>query len=317
MSAQAYDITSLSKKKHELLKSILEDLHQSNLIPKIGIELELYLETINSNSVSTTIKSFIKDLKISLLEQHIDLLEIEEEQGRGQIEIKTNPYDDICKLCQDIILIKQSVVNLTLSQYHDIKPIFLSQPQLDDCGSALQINISLIDQDGNPYFTKNNQNSSNDLLLCSVGGILAFAKNIILIMAPKEEDYTRFDLQINNRLHRNGKYTAPTHISWGYNNRTSLIRVILNSNNISKNRLEFRMPSPQADIYLALSFFLLSMLEGIRNKMIPQNPTYGNSFDQQYLLDTLPKNLEIAKEIFLEKNAIKRIMTQKLQKCIN
>jgi glutamine synthetase len=313
---EIYDIDFLKKKRRDLLRFALQDFKNNKLIPKIGIELEFYLEPVTDDLDDFTIESFITNLKTSLLKQRINLLEIEKEQGFGQIEVKTKPYDDIYKLCQDVELIKKSIAILSSQQYPNIKPIFLSQPKLNDCGNSLQINISLYDQNQNPQFIKNNKNHDNIALYC-IGGILTFAKNMMFIMAPEKEDYIRFNLQTNRQLHKNGKYTAPTHISWGYDNRTALIRVILNNINPRANRLEFRMPSPSADIYLALSFILLSILEGIKNKIAAPPPIHGNSFDQQYKLDLLPQNIKSSQDHFLHESIMKTIISKKLQKCIN
>ncbi len=286
--------------KKILLESILEVFHSKNLQPKIGVELEFYIQHHSLPANLELTNQFIFDLKLKILQNNIDLLGIEPEQGSGQIEIKTMPYEDISKLCQDITKIKEIISNLD----EDLQVNFLSQPYQNDCGSSLQINFSLM-QNNNYLFAKNDDQESL-YLLQSIAAALAFTKNMMLIFAPKPEDYLRFDLKLNRHLHKKQKYTAPVNISWGYNNRTALVRIPA-TQKINERRLEFRLGASSADIYLATTFFLLAILEGMQKRMEPQLEIYGNSFDEQYNLENLPK-YEEAQNYFLNNPLTNKIL---------
>ncbi|MFT6106534.1 MAG: glutamine synthetase [Rickettsiales bacterium] len=280
--------TSLNKKT--LLFKTLEKFHSQNLQPKIGIEMEFYLQEKNNPPSHKQVKKFIFDLKTAIFDNNIGIVRIEPEQGSGQIEIKTPPYLDIPKLCQDIEQIKDIICNLSA----DLRVNFSAQPFLKDCGSSLQINFSLT-KNNKLIFAKNEGVESECLLHC-VSGILGNIKNMMIIFAPLKQDYQRLDMQINRSLHKERKFTAPTNISWGYDNRTTLIR-IPKTNKDNDRRLEFRLASNSSDIYLAISFLLLAILEGLSKKSKAPQEIYGNSFDGQYELEVLP-NYEEAKGYF-------------------
>lgn len=286
--------------KRFLLKSVLENFQSQNLQPKIGVELEFYIQHHSLPANAELTKQFIDHLKSEISKHNINLLDIEPEQGIGQIEIKTLPYLDIIKLCDDISQIKK----ITQSLSQDFQINFSSQPYENDCGSALQINFSLMNEN-NFLFAKTHGQESK-YLLHSIAAALKFTHNMMIIFAPKPEDYLRFGLELNRNLHKQKKYTAPVNIGWGYNNRSALIRVPA-TQTISERRLEFRLGSSSADIYLTSTFFLLAILQGIKKEDKLPSEIYGNSFDDQYDLKPLP-SYEEAKSHFLNNDLTNEIL---------
>ena len=289
-----FDIININKQA--LLEAVLEKFKEKNLQPKIGIELEFYLQhqAFPANLKQTS--EFISSLKSELSHHNINLLAIEPEQGFGQVEIKTAPYLDIQQLCCDVNKIKEITSNLK----SDLQANFASQPYQKDCGSSLQINFSLI-KSGEYLFVKDGLEESK-YISQSIGATLKFTKNMMFVFAPEPADYLRFDLEINRGLHKIGKYTAPVNIGWGYNNRTALIRIPA-TKKPEERRLEFRLASSSADIYLTNLFFLLAILEGIKKEEVLPEEIYGNAFDEKYDLETLP-NYEQAQDYFLNNNPL-------------
>jgi glutamine synthetase len=307
-------LKTIYQHKSNLLKSVLADFYYLNVRPKIGVEIEFYLHNLQSDLIISghQIQDFISKLKSVIKENNIDILDIDLEQGCSQIEIKTNPYFDLQLLCKEIVTIKKITTNL--AQKFDYYADFSSQPYENDCGSSLQINFSLVNYQNNYLFSK--EELESEYLLRSIAALLEFAHNIIIIFAPKKKDYLRFDTKINKNLFNNKKYGAPTNISWGYNNRTTLVR-IPSSNNGKERRLEFRLGASDADIYLSVTFFLLVILEGFINNKKPAPPTYGNAFDEQYLLKTLPQNYQMAQYCFFTENKIIKMVKRILSKLKN
>lgn len=263
----------MGEKPH--LKQILEKFESKNLQVRIGVELEFYLQQQNFPANSNQVLEFIEKLKSVIPNHNIDLSAIEPEQGEGQIEIKTNPYFDIPKLCNDINRIKEIAQKLD----SNLQTNFSSLPNKNDCGNAMQINFSLI-QDGKFLFAKDDAQESK-YLLWSISGALEKTRNMIEVFAPESEDLQRFDIEINRNLHRSKKYTSPTNISWGYDNRSALIRVPATRNN-DLRRIEYRLGCASCDIQLAITHFLSAVFEGIEMKKNPIKEIYGNAFDEQY-----------------------------------
>ncbi len=305
-------INWLNSKKLGLLSLALSQFKELNLSPVIGIELEFYLTNNNQKLHSFApefdlVKQFMHKVDFQLKNQQIGAFNIAQEQGFGQLEIKTFAYQDITKLCIDIIKTKEIIVNL--AQDLELNANFQSQPFLDDCGSALQINFSLIDQKQNYLFVKKDKqhhNQESPYLIACIDNLLKLSRSNMIIFAPESADYQRFNLANNYKLHQQRKFTAPVNLSWGYENRTVMVRVPYSETG-SLRRLEFRLPAANCDVHLAMLVFLLMVLEAVKsvkndfaNCLQPKiaNPIYGNAFDQQYSLEMLPDHQK-AIEYFL------------------
>ena len=273
------------------LKNIISDFSASNLIPKIGIELEFYLLNQDNSPLrnSDRLNQFIKELSIKSLLQNINLLKIEKEQGVSQIEAKTAPYSDILSLCSDIFLFKK--ITKELAEKFSLKANFEAQIFKDDCGSAMQINLSLLDKKNNFLFAKN-ETTESLIMLHAIGGILKSISSLIIFCAPQKKDYLRYDKELNRELFKEGKFTAPVNICWGYNNRTTLIRIP--TNNTCERRIEFRLPAANADIHLVIYNLLLAVSYGIENKIIPPEALHGNAFDERYKIPDIYTKLKIS-----------------------
>jgi glutamine synthetase len=272
-------ITNPKSQKIRNLKNIISDFSAVNFIPKIGIELEFYLLNQDNSPLQNPnqLNQFIEELSAESLAQNINLLKIEKEQGVSQIEAKTVPYSDILSLCSDIFLFKK--ITKKLAKRFSLKANFEAQIFKDDCGSALQINLSLADEKNNYLFAKN-ESAESLIMLHSIGGILASISDLIIFCAPKKKDYLRSDQKFNQELFKKGKFTAPVNICWGYNNRTALVRIP--SNKDFERRIEFRLASANADIYLIILSLLKAVKYGIENKINPPEALYGNAFDERY-----------------------------------
>ena len=92
------------------------------------------------------------------------------------------------------------------------------------------------------------------------------------------------------------------------NNRTTALRIPGSSGNPSLKRIEHRVSSSKANPYLALSAILLGTYFGIKNKLTPIDPIWGNAFDPQYKLDALSYSYD---------EAIKKYQNSPLEQLIN
>lgn len=284
-------LKELQKNKKAFLSHLLREFHDQNLQIKIGIELEFYLQDQNNFVNQNQVLEFIERLKPEIIRNNIDLLQIEPEQGQGQIEIKTIPYLDVIKLCEDIEKIKE----ITQTLNPDLQINFASVPNQKDCGNSTQINFSLIKN--NQYLFAKDEKTESDYLLWSIAGILENTKKIMIAFAPNEEDFQRFEINFNRNLHKIKKYPSPTNISWGYDNRSALVR-IPRTQKMEERRLEYRLGGSTADIYMMCACFLSAILDGIEKKKYPIKEIYGNAFDEQYsYLESLP-SFDNAKEFF-------------------
>ena len=302
MLNQNHFLDALYKKKNEVLSLVLSDFTNLEIFPAIGLEIEFYLIKDNSkiDKNDVLIDQFISNFINKANQSKTLISKIEKEQGHGQLEVKTTPSSQILIICQNPLIIKE--ISKEVAADLNIMADFSAQPFLDDCGSALQINLSFVDENNNNLFAKND-NQESDLLLNSIGGILDLIDQIMIFSTPGEKDYQRYNAELNFELFKNQKYTAPINVSWGYDNRTAAIR-IPRSEKKEDRRLEFRIPAANADIYLVMASLLLAVKYGIDNKIKPMEPLYGNAFDKNYNLNPLIANYALAKESFFKPNPI-------------
>jgi glutamine synthetase len=259
----------------------LKIFDQLKLTPQIGIEWEFYLEKSAKKPEFSQIDKFISSLKSNIEAEKILLLDVEKEQGEGQIEVKTTPYKNIKLLCQDLTKIKE-ICHKT-AQNLDLACDFSAQKYDYDCSNSLQFNLSLVDEKSVNIFAKNNNQENQTMLFC-IGGILQDIKKYLPFLAPHKKDQKRFDFDLNVNLHKNGKYSAPVNISWGYDNRTALLRIVGQGQN---RRIEFRPCPANCDFAIALAYFLKMAADGIINQTKAPKAIYGNAFDEQYFLEKL------------------------------
>ncbi len=260
----------IRKNKKSILNNlifILQNVYDFKF--KIGIELEFYILN-NKNNIN-----IIKELKKTL-----PFIEnIEKEQGNGQFEIKTKPYTDILLLVNDYLKIIDEINNFSLSNGLNL---FLDPlPFENDCGSSLQINLSIVNNNDENLFARIKQENSlieSKIMLNSIAGLLKNINNNLLFYIQDKNSLNRFNLNKNKNIRNKSKYPAPTFISWGVNNRTASIRIptppISDFENYMKNdtknrRIEYRIPSSNADIHLTLIGIISSVIEGIDDNLMP------------------------------------------------
>lgn len=284
--------------KNLILKSSLDNfVNSSSLIPKFGIELEFYLlnQDLSPLADQKILEKFIGELSQKITSNSL-IERIEKEQGVGQVELATLFTADLPRLCDEINDVKELAGEIANDLGFQVS--FLGQPFIDDCGSSLQMNISLHDKNDKNLFEEQGQ-----FFLNAIASLLDFTDDMLVLMAPNAEDYTRFDEALNRNLFKKGKYTAPVNLSFGENNRTAAIRIpeIVRHGHGGK-RIEYRVAAASADLTLAMSAILVAMLYGIENNLTPEksgfSKVYGNAFDEQYRLRSFAKNYDDALQNF-------------------
>ena len=211
------------------------------------------------------------------------------EEGPGQNEIDFH-YSDALTAADNVATFKW-IVN-TKAAANGLYADFSPKPIVGQAGNGMHINISYRPVNGN--VGKDTEN----LLPAILGGILKHIEEITYFLNPVDNSY--------NRL---GASKAPEYISWGKENRSTLIRV---PSGTGTKRLELRSPDPQCNTYLALSLLIEAAIEGIKNKIQPPAETVVNLFDdevaKQTSLKALPKSLTEAKRLAENSDFVKKVL---------
>lgn len=289
--------------KNKIFENLINVINLLDYKVEIGIELEFYITNNNQNL------DIVKELKKII----INVENIEEERGNNQFEIKTKPYTNIIQLVNDYEKIKETLNSFCAKNNLIIN--YEALPFKEDCGSALQLNISLLDKNNQNLFARKNLNGNlveSDLLLSCIAGLLDNLNNNLLLYINNEKSLNRFDLEQNIKIKNLNKYPAPTFVSWGINNRSCAIRVptpsdikdfkeyILKDNR--HRRIEFRIPSADADLKLVLIGILTSILDGLENNLIPIEKTSFDVLVNNEGLEIIETDYLILNDIFKIKN---------------
>jgi glutamine synthetase len=279
------------KNSIELACNELTDYCDCKII-KIGCELEFYLLDLDNFIVDSQIRDFF----IAELGDYQDIssyCEVKKEQGRSQIEIATIAFEDIENLCLKLDFIKDSIE--LLANKLQLKVCYKGLVTNDDCGNSLQFNISFYDSQQKNILRKNDK-----LVNYFSSTLLDFSDRMLYIHAPNEDDYLRFDDEINKKLFDLGKYCAPINLSFGGDNRSCAIR-IPTCENKENLRIEYRIPSASANHWLSLSAILM-VLSQVKNQKNLYQRIYGNAFDEIYHLKKFEKNFQKSQENFFREN---------------
>jgi glutamine synthetase len=121
-----------------------------------------------------------------------------------------------------------------------------------------------------------------------IGGLKAHAKAYIALTAPTVTSYKRLVAGGS----RSGSTWAPVYISYGYNNRTQMLRIP------AAGRIEDRTVDGSCNPYLAATAVLAAGLDGIERELDPGEPTtelnlheVGAAQRAELGIEMLPANL--------------------------
>ncbi len=280
----------------------------------MAVEIEFYLIDENNIRVEEAKKKeFIEYFNCNIVKKFPLIIKIEKEQGIGQIEIKTAPTFDLKTLAYVVAQITER--SCILAKMLNLSVVFDGKPFVDDCGNALQFNLSFWSDDKNildDYFG-NLEFHGSDFACQLMGNLLTYTNNGLLIMSPEAQDYQRFSVQENKNLYQIGKYNSPSRLCFGVNNRTTAIRVVKNNQfeGIDKSlgvRLEYRVPSANCNFLLAISA-LITIITNKDSRFLASNinklEIFGNAFLEQYqYLVPIIDSYQQALEIFFNNNFI-------------
>ena len=137
-------------------------------------------------------------------------------------------------------------------------------------GTGSHIHMSIWDGQGKDLFrddSDKNRLGLSELAYHFLGGLLAHAPALTALVAPSVNSYKR--LVVGRSL--SGATWAPAYISYGDNNRTSMVRV-------PYGRLELRLCDSSCNPYLATAAVIAAGLDGIERKLDPGPPHNINHY---------------------------------------
>ena len=202
------------------------------------------------------------------------------EEGAGQLEINLRHGDPV-ELADQVFMFKRTIREAALK--HDIYATFMAKPIQGQPGSAMHIHQSIIDKKtGKNIFTAED-GSETEAFFHFIGGMQKHVPNALAMFAPYVNSYRRLTQAAS----------APVNNKWGYDNRTTAFRVP--RSDPAGRRVENRIPSSDANPYLALAASLACGLIGMKNKAKAEPPVLTTANEDEI---DLPRGLLEAVDLF-------------------
>jgi glutamine synthetase len=169
----------------------------------------------------------------------------------------------------------------------------MAKPIQGQPGSAMHIHQSIIDRKtGKNHFTAED-GSETEAFGHFIGGMQKHVPSALVMFAPYVNSYRRLTQAAS----------APVNTKWGYDNRTTAFRVP--RSDPAGRRVENRIPSSDANPYLALAASLACGLLGMKNKITPDAPV-GTTANEDEI--DLPRGLLEAVELFENDTELRAIL---------
>lgn len=277
-----------------LLKQALEQAKKAQIEIRCGNEYEFYLFQLDEKGKATKtpldragymdIAPFDQGEDVRrqichyMMEMGMEPEASHHEQGPGQNEIDFR-YNNPLLAAEDGATLRWVIK--TVAQANGLVANFMPKPLKEEAGNGFHINMS-----------------TNSHLDEFMAGILNHIKEITLFLNPSENSYDRL-----------GEDKAPKYVSWGYNNRSTLIRIPAGN-----KRLELRSPDCLANTFLAYMLLIYAGLDGIEKHMTCMEPTSLNLFKETGEFDVLPQSLKEAKKLAKNSDFVKKYVPENILK---
>ncbi len=253
---------------------------EKGLTPVVAVELEFYLIDDSTRRLQVPISPrsgkrrdaaevlsiraldafdiFFTDLYEACEVMDIPADTLISEAGIGQFEVNLM-HQDAMRTADDAWLFKTLVRGL--ARRFGFAATFMAKPMQGEAGNAMHIHQSVVDAKTGKNIFSAPDGSETELFRSFIGGMQHYIPKALVMMAPYVNSYRRLTPEM----------AAPVNTAWGYDNRTTAFRIP--TSNAAGRRVENRLPSSDANPYLALAASLACGYLGMVNGLVPTSPT--------------------------------------------
>lgn len=276
------DGQSVEYAPRNVLKRVISLYEQQGWRPAVAPEIEFYLIALNddpdyplqppvgrsgrriargqSYSIAgvNEFDELIDDIYHFSEAQGLEIDTLIHEEGPAQLEINLR-HGDPLELADQVFMFKRTLREAALN--HGIYATFMAKPMQGQAGSALHIHQSVTDIKTGRNIFCNGNGTPSPLFFSFIGGLQHFVPKALVMMAPYVNSYRRLTPDM----------ACPVNNAWGYDNRTVAFRVP--HSDPDARRLENRLPSSDANPYLAIAASLACGWLGMMRDIVPDGPT--------------------------------------------
>ncbi len=191
----------------------------------------------------------------------LDMIQGDHEDAPGQLEL--NFQFDRAELTADRLTTYRQICR-QVGREMGAFPCFMPKPFMGVSANGCHHNFSLWQGETNTFMPDtSNPRMPGKMGMPALGGILAHLRALTAISASTVNSYRRF---------ADAGFWAPIFADWGFQNRTTAIRVS------APGRFEYRSVDSAVNQYLCMAGMLVCMRDGIRNNIDPGEPEERNIY---------------------------------------
>ena len=216
-------------------------------------------------------------------------------------------YRDALTMADNVMTYR--LVVKEIAQSRGLHATFMPKPIFGINGSGMHTHQSLFRGKENAFFDRRDRFNLSSIAKYFIAGLLKHAPELTSITNQWVNSYKRLIVG----------YEAPVYICWAHMNRSALIRVPMYKPGREKSmRIEYRVPDPACNPYLAFSVMLTAGLEGIEKKYPLPEPANDNIYrmtDEQRTrtrIKALPEDLLEAIKLTEKSELVKKALGEEL-----
>jgi glutamine synthetase len=275
-----------------VLRTVLDEFEALNLVPVCGPELEFYFAQKGTDGWERILNKqgqvYTTGTQVDPSGHYLHLLRMLDQLNVGAFagnhEFCPSQYEinlwhsEAMDAADRTFLFKSAVKDVCASR--GILGTFMGKPWNDEGGSGFHLHFSITDREGfNLMHTP--EGGLSDLALNMIAGVLDHAPAIAAFTNPTVNAYKRL-----------GPDTlAPYRSNWGYDNRSTMVRVPPERG--QGTRLELRIGDGSANPYVVIAVVLAAALDGIKRSLTPPDAAEGWAYEDE-ARPVLPMSLKDA-----------------------
>ncbi|MDD5166087.1 MAG: glutamine synthetase family protein [Candidatus Omnitrophica bacterium] len=252
-----------------------------------------------AQSVRNETVSALEDLGIIVEYSHHEVA-----SSQHEIDLR---YSDALAMADNVMTYR--LVAKEIAQAKGLHASFMPKPVFGINGSGMHVHQSLFKGSSNAFFDKKEKYHLSKVAKHFIAGLLKHAPEITSVTNQWVNSYKRLV----------PGYEAPVYICWAQMNRSALIRVPMYKPGKEKaTRMEYRVPDPACNPYLAFSVMLAAGLEGIEKGYALGEPANDNIYhmtDEQRArakINSLPEDLLEAIKVTEKSELVKKALGDEL-----
>ncbi len=224
----------------------------------------------------------------------LDMIQGDHEDAPGQLEL--NFGFDRAELTADRLTTYRQICR-QVGRELDAFPCFMPKPFMGVSANGCHHNISLWDGDVNRFMPDGpDPRMPSKTGLYAIGGVLGHLRALTALTAPTVNSYRRF---------ADTGFWAPIFADWGYQNRTTALRVS------APGRFEYRSVDSSVNPYLSMAGLLVTMGDGLEQRVDPGPPEERNIYEAIAAgksVERIPRTLGEALEALEDDPVVRRAL---------